>query len=61
MCFEVDDAAANVSKIIFCSEPQHRPTFQEIMEKLRELQRKYTIQFQAARAASIDNSALKEK
>jgi hypothetical protein len=31
------------------------------MEKLRELQRKYTIQFQAARAASIENSALKEK
>lgn len=44
-----------------CSEPQRRPTFQEVMEKLRELQRKYTIQFQAARAASIDNSSLKEK
>nr|ABG54348.1 flag-tagged protein kinase domain of putative mitogen-activated protein kinase kinase kinase [synthetic construct] len=43
------------------SEPQCRPSFQELMDKLRELQRKYTIQFQAARAASIDNSSLKEK
>ncbi|KAG2302849.1 hypothetical protein Bca4012_061179 [Brassica carinata] len=39
----------------------HRPTFQQVMEKLRELQREYTIQFQAARVASIDNSSLKEK
>ncbi|KAL1207361.1 putative serine/threonine-protein kinase SIS8 [Cardamine amara subsp. amara] len=43
------------------SEPQCRPSFQELMDKLRELQKKYTIQFQAARAALIDNSSLKEK
>ncbi|VYS56539.1 unnamed protein product [Arabidopsis thaliana] len=31
-----------------------RPTFQELMERLRDLQRKYTIQFQATRAALSD-------
>ncbi|XP_020888622.1 raf homolog serine/threonine-protein kinase [Arabidopsis lyrata subsp. lyrata] len=38
-----------------------RPTFQELMEKLRDLQRKYTIQFQAIRAALSDKSLLKDK
>ncbi|KAJ4893043.1 PAS domain-containing protein tyrosine kinase family protein [Raphanus sativus] len=33
------------------SDTKLRPTFRELMEKLRELQKKYTIQFQAKRAA----------
>ncbi|EFH40244.1 kinase family protein [Arabidopsis lyrata subsp. lyrata] len=57
----VDPQWISLMESCWHSEPQHRPSFQEIMEKLRELQRKYTIQFQAARAASIENSALKEK
>ncbi|XP_023642385.1 mitogen-activated protein kinase kinase kinase 13 isoform X3 [Capsella rubella] len=57
----VDPKWISLMESCWHSEPQHRPSFQEIMEKLRELQRKYTIQFQAARAASIDNSALKGK
>ncbi|WZY83408.1 hypothetical protein YC2023_029792 [Brassica napus] len=36
-----------------------RPTSQELTEKLRDHQSKYTIQFQATRAALIDNSLLK--
>ncbi|KAI5435547.1 hypothetical protein KIW84_022094 [Lathyrus oleraceus] len=33
-----------------CSDPASRPTFQELLERLKELQRRYTIQFQAARS-----------
>ncbi|KFK26593.1 hypothetical protein AALP_AA8G268900 [Arabis alpina] len=58
---DVDPQWISLMESCWHSEPQGRPTFQEVMEKLRELQRKYTIQLQAARAASIDNSALKEK
>ncbi|CAH2044621.1 unnamed protein product [Thlaspi arvense] len=58
---DVDPQWISLMESCWHSEPHRRPTFQEVMEKLRELQRKYTIQFQAARAASIDNSALKEK
>ena len=34
------------------SEPQSRPTFQEILDKLKELQKKFTIQLQASRSAT---------
>ncbi|KAL1190946.1 putative serine/threonine-protein kinase SIS8 [Cardamine amara subsp. amara] len=57
----VDPQWISLMESCWHSEPQRRPTFQEVMEKLRELQRKYTIQFQAARTASIVNSSLKEK
>jgi hypothetical protein len=33
------------------SDPASRPTFQELLERLKELQRRYAIQFQAARSA----------
>ncbi|KAG5237111.1 dual specificity protein kinase splA [Salix suchowensis] len=33
-----------------------RPTFQELLEKLKDLQRQYAIQFQAARSAAGDNT-----
>ncbi|CAL9219880.1 unnamed protein product [Arabidopsis halleri] len=42
------------------SDTKLRPTFQELMEKLRDLQRKYTIQFQATRAALLDNPLLND-
>ncbi|CAH8388002.1 unnamed protein product [Eruca vesicaria subsp. sativa] len=58
---DVDPQWISLMESCWHSEPQSRPTFQQVMEKLRELQRKYTIQFQATRAASIDNSSLKEK
>ncbi|CAN6853801.1 unnamed protein product [Brassica oleracea] len=58
---DVDPQWISLMESCWHSEPQCRPTFQQVMEKLRELQRKYTMQFQATRAASIDNSSLKEK
>ncbi|KAH0855688.1 hypothetical protein HID58_003953 [Brassica napus] len=42
------------------SDTKLRPTFQELMDKLREMQRKSTIQLQASRAALRDNSPLKD-
>ncbi|KAJ0244389.1 hypothetical protein HA466_0190290 [Hirschfeldia incana] len=42
------------------SDTKLRPTFQELMDKLREMQRKSTIQLQATRAALRDNSPLKD-
>lgn len=38
------------------SEPQSRPSFQELMEKLKDLQRQYVIQAQAARSTAGDSS-----
>ncbi|KAG5381792.1 hypothetical protein IGI04_033262 [Brassica rapa subsp. trilocularis] len=58
---DVDPQWISLMESCWHSEPQCRPTFQQVMEKLRELQRKYTMQFQATRAAPIDNSSLKEK
>ncbi|XP_010511759.1 PREDICTED: serine/threonine-protein kinase pakF-like [Camelina sativa] len=58
---DVDPQWISLMESCWHSEPQCRPSFQELMDKLRELQRKYAIQFQAARAASVDNSLLKEK
>ena len=42
--------------ILHYSDAKLRPTFQELTERLRDLQRKYTIQFQATHAALLDNS-----
>lgn len=36
------------------SEPQCRPSFQELMEKLKDMQRQCAIQLQAGRAAAAD-------
>ncbi|GFQ05189.1 serine/threonine-protein kinase edr1 [Phtheirospermum japonicum] len=45
-----------VSLIESCchSEPQSRPSFQELVEKLKDMQRQNTIQVQAARAAAAE-------
>uniref|UniRef100_A0A453JY30 Uncharacterized protein n=1 Tax=Aegilops tauschii subsp. strangulata TaxID=200361 RepID=A0A453JY30_AEGTS len=44
------------------SDPQSRPSFQELLEKLRELQRKYAVQNQVQRNASAaaKNSIIEE-
>ncbi|KAK8704077.1 hypothetical protein V6N13_047710 [Hibiscus sabdariffa] len=39
-----------------CSDPQSRPTFRELLNKLRDLQRQCTIQFQQARNSAGDGS-----
>ncbi|KAL9237475.1 hypothetical protein vseg_012018 [Gypsophila vaccaria] len=52
---DIDPRWALLIESCWNSEPQSRPTFQELLEKLKDMQRQYTIQFQAARAASADN------
>ncbi|CAA7017079.1 unnamed protein product [Microthlaspi erraticum] len=57
---DVDPRWISIMESCWHSDTTLRPTFQELMEKLRDLQRKYTIQFQATRAAILDNSLLKD-
>ncbi|XP_074281542.1 RAF-like serine/threonine-protein kinase 24 isoform X2 [Silene latifolia] len=51
---DVDPMWASMIESCWHSEPQSRPTFQELLEKLKNMQKQYAIQSQAARAASID-------
>lgn len=43
------------------SEPQLRPSFQELMEKLKDMLRQCAIQMQAGRAAAADAAGRKER
>ncbi|MED6156789.1 hypothetical protein PIB30_017603 [Stylosanthes scabra] len=49
---DVDPQWASIMESCWHSDPTQRPTFQELVERLREMQRRYTIQFQAARSAA---------
>ncbi|GMJ08367.1 hypothetical protein like AT5G49470 [Hibiscus trionum] len=53
---EVDQRWASIIESCWHSEPQCRPTFQELVDKLRDLQRQYTIQFQQSRNVGGDGS-----
>ncbi|KDP27910.1 hypothetical protein JCGZ_18990 [Jatropha curcas] len=53
---DVDPQWASTIESCWHSNPQCRPSFQELLEKLRDLQRQYAIQFQAARSAAGDNT-----
>uniref|UniRef100_A0A5B7AWS8 non-specific serine/threonine protein kinase n=1 Tax=Davidia involucrata TaxID=16924 RepID=A0A5B7AWS8_DAVIN len=53
---EVDPQWASIIESCWHNEPQCRPTFQELLEKLKDMQRQYTLQFQAARSATGDSS-----
>ncbi|XVF28203.1 hypothetical protein REPUB_Repub15cG0008800 [Reevesia pubescens] len=53
---EVDPRWASIIESCWHSDPQSRPTFQELLDKLRDLQRQYTIQFQQARNSAGDGS-----
>ncbi|XP_021906874.1 probable serine/threonine-protein kinase DDB_G0282963 isoform X1 [Carica papaya] len=55
---EVDSQWASIIESCWHSDPQFRPTFQELLEKLRDMQRQYAIQIQAARSTIVtgDNS-----
>lgn len=53
LIFHKDETALlNAFTFFVHSEPQSRPTFQEILDKLKELQKKFTIQLQASRTAT---------
>ncbi|KAJ0249649.1 Serine-threonine/tyrosine-protein kinase [Hirschfeldia incana] len=56
---DIDPLWISIVESCWNSDAKLRPTFQELTEKLRDLQRKYTIQFQATREALPDNSLLK--
>ena len=47
---------ASIIESCWHSEPQCRPSFQELVEKLKDLQRQYIIQAQTARNAGGDSS-----
>ncbi|XP_071708542.1 uncharacterized protein [Rutidosis leptorrhynchoides] len=49
---DVDPRWASLIESCCCSEPQSRPTFQEILEKLKDLQKTFTVQLQASRSAT---------
>ncbi|XP_074283957.1 uncharacterized protein LOC141608510 [Silene latifolia] len=49
---DVDPMWASMIESCWHSEPQSRPTFQELVEKLKDMQKKYVIQSQAARASA---------
>ncbi|XP_076960037.1 uncharacterized protein LOC143636284 [Bidens hawaiensis] len=57
---DVDPQWASLIESCWCSDPQLRPMFQEILDKLKDLQRKFTVQFQASRTASGTTTAAKE-
>ncbi|XP_062174578.1 uncharacterized protein LOC133879798 isoform X3 [Alnus glutinosa] len=56
---DVDQQWASIIESCCNRDPACRPTFQELLQKLRELQRQYALQFKAARSAAVD-SAQKE-
>lgn len=43
---------ANPSSFSLNSDPQRRPSFQELLERLRELQKKYALQVQMQRSTA---------
>ncbi|KAK8681982.1 hypothetical protein V6N13_054379 [Hibiscus sabdariffa] len=53
---ELDPRWASIIASCWLSDPQSRPTFRELLNKLRDLQRQCTIQFQQARNSAGDGS-----
>ncbi|KAK6146238.1 hypothetical protein DH2020_020107 [Rehmannia glutinosa] len=49
---DVEPQWASLIESCWHSEPQSRPSFQELVEKLKDMQRQYVIQFQAERAVA---------
>ncbi|KAI3687653.1 hypothetical protein L1987_81353 [Smallanthus sonchifolius] len=57
---DVDPQWASLIESCWCSDPQSRPTFHEILDKLKDLQKKFTVQLQASRTASATTTAARE-
>ncbi|KAA3454450.1 Serine/threonine-protein kinase CTR1 [Gossypium australe] len=53
---EVDPRWSSIIESCWQSDPQCRPTFHELLDKLRDLQRQYMIQLQQARNSAGDGS-----
>ncbi|KAJ0234146.1 Protein kinase family protein [Hirschfeldia incana] len=52
---DIDPRWISLIESCWHSDTKLRPTFQELMEELGDMQRKYTIQFRATRAGLLDN------
>ncbi|KAF8085150.1 hypothetical protein N665_0678s0009 [Sinapis alba] len=57
---DIDPCWISLIERCWHSDTKLRPTFQELMEELRNLQRKYAIQFQATRSRLLDNPLLED-
>ncbi|CAA7017081.1 unnamed protein product [Microthlaspi erraticum] len=57
---DIDPRWISLIESCWHSDTKLRPTFQELMEKLSDLQRKYTLQFQATRSSLLDNPLLRD-
>ncbi|XP_027192743.1 uncharacterized protein [Cicer arietinum] len=57
---DIDPRWASIIESCWHSDPTLRPTFPELLERLRELQKWYVIQFQAARSAGGESIQRKE-
>ncbi|CAH8361546.1 unnamed protein product [Eruca vesicaria subsp. sativa] len=57
---DIDPLWISLIESCWHSDAKLRSTFQELTEKLKDLQRKYTIQLQATCAVLLDNSSLKD-
>ncbi|XP_061990277.1 serine/threonine-protein kinase STY46-like isoform X1 [Rosa rugosa] len=53
---DVDPKWASIMESCWHSDPASRPTFLELLEKLRVLHRQYNLQFKAARSASSEST-----
>ncbi|KAI8561838.1 hypothetical protein RHMOL_Rhmol04G0372900 [Rhododendron molle] len=52
---DVDPQWASIIESCWHSEPQSRPTFQELLDRFKDLQKQYAVQFLAARSAAGDS------
>ncbi|CAI9765810.1 unnamed protein product [Fraxinus pennsylvanica] len=52
---DVDPQWASIIESCWQSEPQYRPSFQELVDKLKDLHRQYAIQFQTGRSVAGDS------
>ncbi|KAL8216789.1 hypothetical protein R6Q57_023626 [Mikania cordata] len=57
---DADPQWASLIESCWCSDPQSRPTFQDILDKLKDLQKKFAVQFHASRTASATITATGE-
>ncbi|PIN19218.1 Tyrosine kinase [Handroanthus impetiginosus] len=57
---DIDPQWASIIENCWHSDPQCRPSFQELVEKLKDLQRQYAIQYQAGRANVAGDANQKE-
>ncbi|KAK4759235.1 hypothetical protein SAY87_022366 [Trapa incisa] len=51
---DADPQWASIMESCWDNDPQCRPSFQELLEKLKDLKRQYALRFQASRSSAVD-------